>query len=100
MTKKKLQALSKNNEELYYHWLPEATFLGREPLDFKGGFLDFRKLQSVEANDFNEAFGKPLIQISPSFVKDIVARFSAFYARQGQPDIDSADFVTLYAPQQ
>ena len=28
------------------------------------------------------------IPISPPFVKDIVARFSSYYARQGQPNID------------
>ena len=30
----------------------------------------------------------PSIQISPPFVKDIVARFSSFYSRQGQPTVD------------
>ena len=33
------------------------------------------------------------IQISPSFVKDIVARFSSYYARQGQPNIDFTKFM-------
>ena len=77
------------NKRDYYHWLPETDF-------FEGGILNFRKLKTLNEDNFEEKFGKPTIQISPSFVKDIVSRFSAFYARQGQPDIDSDDFVTRY----
>lgn len=70
-----------NNNTAYYHWLPKTDF-------FAGGFLNFRKLSSLPHEEFNEKFNKPTVQISPSFVKDMVARFSAYYARQGQPDID------------
>ena len=90
--KDKLEELFKNNYTFYYHWLPETDF-------FEGGFLNFRKLQTLSENDFREKFEKPLIQISPFFVKDIVSRFSAYYARQGQPDIDSKDFVDNYTQQ-
>ena len=77
------------NRRTYYHWLPPTDF-------FQGGILNFRKLKTLNENDFDGKFGKPTIQISPSFVKDIVSRFSSYYARQGQPDIDSDDFVTRY----
>ena len=77
------------NKRDYYHWLPETDF-------FEGGILNFRKLKTLNEDNFEEKFGKPTIQISPSFVKDIVSRFSSYYARQGQPDIDSEDFVTRY----
>lgn len=85
----KLRDVFNNNHTDYYHWLPEAY-------SFNGGFLNFRKLRTLEKTEFDEKFEKPLIQTSPSFVKDIVSRFSSFYARQGQPDIDSEDFVTRY----
>ena len=85
----KLQDVFNNNYTDYYHWLPKTDF-------FQGGFLNFRKLNALNKIDFDEEFEKPTIQISPFFVKDIVARFSSFYARQGQPDIDSEDFVTRY----
>ena len=85
----KLRDVFNNNHRDYYHWLPKAY-------SFNGGFLNFRKLRTLDKIGFHEGFEVPSIQISPSFVKDIVSRFSAFYARQGQPDIDSEDFVTRY----
>ena len=93
-----LQGLSRNNHAFYYHWLPPVKFkLSNDgSLDFDGGFLNFRKLEALSKRKFNAKFGDPLIQISPFFVKDIVSRFSSYYARQGQPDIDRDDFVTRY----
>ena len=85
----KLRDVFNNNYTDYYHWLPKTDF-------FAGGFLNFRKLNALNKTDFDEKFGKPTIQISPFFVKDIVSRFSSYYARQGQPDIDSENFVTRY----
>ncbi len=87
--KRKLRDVSNNNYTDYYHWLPKTDF-------FQGGILNFRKLRTLDKDDFDEEFGKPSIQISPSFVKDIISRFSSFYARQGQPDIDSEKFVNDY----
>ena len=89
----KLKAVFNNNHTDYYHWLPKVDF-------FDGGFLNFRKLKTLKKDDFEGQFEDPAIQISPFFVKDIVSRFSSFYARQGQPDIDSADFVDRYTQQQ
>ena len=93
-----LQKLSCNNNEFYYHWLPPVKFKisEGEHLDFEGGFLNFRKLEALPLKKFKTRFKDPSIQISPFFVKDIVSRFSSYYARQGQPDIDSEDFVTRY----
>ena len=91
--KDRLEEVFKNNYTFYYHWLPKTDF-------FKGGFLNFRKLQTQGEDEFREQFEKPLIQISPFFVKDIVSRFSSYYARQGQPDIDSKAVVDCYTQQQ
>ncbi len=87
-SKGKVRELCTNKRD-FYHWLPETDF-------FQGGILDFRKLKTLNEDRFEEKFGKPTIQVSPSFVKDIVSRFSSYYARQGQPDIDSTDFVKHY----
>ncbi len=85
--KTKLKAVYGNNHTGYYHWLPATTF-------FNGGFVNFRKLSSLTHEEFGESFEVPSIQISPFFVKDIVSRFSSFYARQGQPDIEFNDLIT------
>ena len=82
----KRKAVFSNNYTTYYHWLPDTNF-------FEGGFLNFRKISSISYNDFIKQFSNPEIQIAPSFVKDIVSRFSSYYARQGQPDIDSRHLV-------
>ena len=70
-----------NNYTFYYHWLPPTGF-------FRGGFLNFRKLTSIDKDQLATGYESPKVQISPFFVKDIVARFSSYYARQGQPDIE------------
>ena len=85
----KLRDIFNNNHRDYYHWLPQAY-------SFNGGFLNFRKLRTLDKTGLDEGFETPSIQISPFFVKDIVSRFSSYYARQGQPDIDNEDFVTRY----
>ncbi len=78
-----------SNKRTYYHWLPETDF-------FEGGVLNFRKLTTWHKDEFDQKFGKPTIQISPFFIKDIVSRFSSYYARQGQPEIDNKDFIDRY----
>jgi len=73
-----------------YHWIPETSAT-------HGGFLNFRKLMSVPIERFPEIFETPSAQISPHFVKDITARFSSYYARQGQPEINCDDIAKKYA---
>lgn len=90
--KKDLERAYKNNKTDYYHWLPRTD-------SFEGGFLNFRKLSSLSKDEFSERFDEPEVQISPSFVKDMVARFSAYYARQGQPEIDYEHFLNPPAVQ-
>jgi len=79
--KKELEKAYKNTKSLYYHWLPRTNF-------FTGGFVNFRKIEAVNKAVFDERFKSPKIQVSSSFIKDIVARFSSYYARQGQPEIE------------
>ena len=88
--KKKLQTILGNNHTDYYHWLPKTDF-------FAGGFLNFRKLSTVSQEGYSEEFLSPDIQISPAFVKDMVARFSSYYARQGQPEIECNEFIAQLA---
>ena len=89
LSKKKRGSLENafKNKSTYYHWLPKTdTFLG--------GFLNFRKLSTLAIDTLSERFcTPPRIQIAPSFIKDVIARFSSYYARQGQPDIDFTKFL-------
>ncbi|MEM8452862.1 response regulator, partial [Morganella morganii] len=70
-----------NNKTGYYHWLPKVDF-------FPGGTINFRRVSTYSECELDTDFHKSNLQISPSFIKDIVSRFSSYYARQGQPDIE------------
>ena len=74
--------LRTNNDKYCYHWLPNSQFAD-------GGYLDFRQLQTVPLASIGHEFAHLDARIAPSFVKDIVSRFSAYYARQGQPVIEA-----------
>ena len=76
-----LTQLPQNNYSNFYHYLPQTS-------KFEGGIIDFRKIDTYKPTDFKSNFDDPDVQISMAFTKDIVARFSSYYARQGQPDFD------------
>lgn len=73
--------LRHNNDAGSFHWLPECQ-------SQEGGFVDFRRLETVVWKEFDQRFNRMQTRVAPGFVKDIVSRFSTFYARQGQPVID------------
>ena len=70
-----------SNRTPYFHFLSKTRF-------FQGGIVNFRHVETVEFDDYKNKFSGPVIQISSTFTKDIVARFSSYYARQGQPEFD------------
>lgn len=76
----RLTRMRNNNDAKYYHWLPQCDV-------FESGFLDFRRLKTVQWNELDCVFDQLRTRIAPSFLKDVISRFSAFYARQGQPTI-------------
>lgn len=81
--KNDLKKIYKNNKSFYYHWLPETDF-------YLGGVINFRRVFTYTEEEINTFFDPPKIQISAPFLKDMISRFSSYYARQGQPDIDIA----------
>ena len=82
-----LKSAFDNKKAPYYHWLPKTDF-------FPGGFINFRKLWTIPEQTLSKRFAiPPTIQIAPSFTKDVIARFSSYYARQGQPNIDHSKFL-------
>jgi CheY-like chemotaxis protein len=77
--KEKVENLIKNNVYAYYHWLPSIKV-------YPGGFINFRKILALSKDEFEQKFNVPTIQITSHFIKDIISRYSTYYARQGQPD--------------
>lgn len=77
----RLEKILKNNESDYYHWLPKSSV-------FVGGVVNFRWISSLSKHDINELYEVPAVQITSPFIKDLLSRFSGYYARQGQPDFD------------
>lgn len=66
----------------YYHWLPILDSCQ------EGAAINFRRVSTYNEADLNKYFGSPVIQVASPFLKDIISRFSSYYARQGQPDIN------------
>lgn len=81
-----IKALVKNSGSLRYHFLPPSN-------GFKGGFIDFQQIYSEKNDSVVNIKYKIISSISSKFVKDIIARFSNYYARQGQPDINFDEMV-------
>lgn len=82
--KRSLKENLDGNKKNSYHAVPKTAF-------FPGGYIDFESIMSVPKSKFSEDFEKPFLQISPAFVKDITARFSAYYGRQGQPTLSNVE---------
>ena len=75
-----------SNSKNRYHWIPEIK-------DFKGGILDFTKTLSVMESEFEEKYTFLEYRIAPPYMKNILSRFSSYYARQGQPDLDVDSYL-------
>ena len=71
-----------NNGGQYYHWLPILDSCQ------EGAAINFRRVSTYDEADLNKYFDSPVIQVASPFLKDIISRFSSYYARQGQPDIN------------
>lgn len=68
-----------HSNSLSYHFLPEYS-------DFPGGFLDFQNIRSVNVEDGEYI---KIATVTNQFAKDISGRFTMYYARQGQPNLNS-----------
>lgn len=79
----KWEKICDNNLGQYYHYLPPTN-------DFPGGFLNFRNVTTVSLKEYSSSFCSKHLLIASDFFKDILSRFSIYYARQGQPKIRSS----------
>ena len=78
--KQLIESYVKNNKADRFHFLPHFGSL-------RPGILDFQRVSNIRIDDLTKQF-QSICSISPSFYKDIVSRFSSYYARQGSPDFD------------
>lgn len=83
--KEKLDSVLTNKKN-QYHWLPPIA-------DFSGGFVDFTKVCCEKIDGYDRTYSMLQYKVSPPFVKNILARFSSYYARQGQPDLQTESFI-------
>lgn len=88
--KQALHKLCTNPQNLRY-CLPSTK-------SFRGGLVNFNRLQSIEKKSFSDNFSlyEIVCQISPHFMKDMIAKFGAGYSRQGQPEVRTDDFLRHY----
>jgi hypothetical protein len=76
-----LRKIIHNTYSNKYHFLPKYQ-------NIDGGLINFQNLHSIRLKDFNNNYVR-VASINGSFTKDVVARFSYYYSRQGSPDFDS-----------
>jgi CheY-like chemotaxis protein len=60
---------------------------------FKGGFVDFEHLVAPESNKVSNI--GILATVTGDFLGGLVAKFNAYYARHGQPDLKFDDIIKL-----
>lgn len=71
-----------NQYSAYYHYFPAAVC-------FNGMLLNFRMIEKYTHKKLKEAYTQTGYKVSPYFFRDVQSRFSAYYGRQGQPEICS-----------
>jgi hypothetical protein len=76
---KKVREYMTNNYNNKYHYLPPYQ-------EFPGGFINFQKLKSKTKEELDKI--ERYASVSGKFSKDIGARFSNYFARQGQPNLN------------
>lgn len=77
--KNKRAATLQNRNNMFHH-LPKSAV-------FEGGLVNFQGLKTIEISEVENGNYKSVAKITSSYLKNILARFSNYYARQGQPDI-------------
>ncbi|PPD40107.1 MAG: response regulator [Methylobacter sp.] len=73
-----------------YIFLPEYK-------ELKASIADFQNLHTVEFNDYTINY-KRIATVASPFLKDIQSRFSSYYGRQGQPDLNKKELVKKHKP--
>lgn len=79
-----------NNNKPYYHFIPKHNSI-------KPGIIDFQDKLSVLIDEIEAKVESAEIDrfatISMPFLKDLIERYSSYYARQGSPDFDADEVI-------
>jgi len=75
-----LKKLISNSFSNKYHYLPEYK-------NIESGLINFQKINTISIKDLADKYAI-IAATNSSFTKDIVARFSYYYSRQGSPDFN------------
>ena len=78
--KKEVERYVKNTKKERYYYLP--SFGSRIP----GFLIDFQDINRINADEIK--IYNRVASVDEPFLKDIIAKFTAYYARQGSPDFD------------
>jgi hypothetical protein len=82
-----------HSESIGYHFLPSYS-------DFDGGFIDFQDIITVDTRieGFTVNYEK-IATVTSQFAKDISSRFTLYYARQGQPNLNAEIIINSLSKQ-
>ncbi|ANH61741.1 hypothetical protein [Dokdonia donghaensis] len=87
--KEKLKKVITNNKP-YYHFIPKHNTI-------KAGIIDFQAKLSIPIAEIEEGIENKEIDrfatITLPFLKDLIERYSSYYARQGSPDFDVEEVI-------
>lgn len=80
------------NKNQRYHFIPRGSLITE-------GLIDFQDKITISTGDVESHISnnrmKRIATISTPFLKDIISRYSNYYARQGSPDFDSDEVYNL-----
>lgn len=91
--KTKITSILRNSNPRY-HTVPSCK-------NISIGVIDFQDKKTIDSDTLDKAINESQIEriatISHPFLKDIIARYSSYYSRQGSPDFDSDEiFASLF----
>ena len=79
-----------NSAKPYYHYIPRHSSIN-------AGIIDFQDKYSIPVEELEQKINTKAADnfatISMPFLKDLIERYSSYYARQGSPDFDSDEII-------
>lgn len=95
--RKRLNRYVGNNSAANFHFIPKHN-------EINAGLIDFQDKTSVKVSTVERKLNSRecirIATVSMPFLKDIIARYSSYYGRQGSPDFDVDEiFENLFHPE-